>query len=87
MKREPYDLDLWFGLSYASFCVLPRVLMKEMPAGWQDRMAKLLWEFDQAYDGLAFTDLTGIHGWQVRATKQGGSLTGIPSSVKKLPSP
>lgn len=31
----------WFGLSRASFLVLPRVLMHEMPDDWQLRMAAL----------------------------------------------
>lgn len=29
------DLACWFGLSYASFLVLPRVLMQDMPPEWQ----------------------------------------------------
>lgn len=39
----------WFGLSYASFLVLPRVTMCAMPDDWQKRMAVLLEEFDEAY--------------------------------------
>lgn len=39
----------WFGLSYASFLVLPRVLMCAMPDDWQKRMAVLLEEYDDAY--------------------------------------
>jgi len=34
------DLSLWFGLSYASFCVLPRILMEDMPEEWQKKMDK-----------------------------------------------
>ena len=35
-----YNLDLsnWFGLSYASFLTLPRVLMEAMPEEWQRKM-------------------------------------------------
>lgn len=40
----------WFGLSRASFCVLPRVLMHEMPDEWQGRMAELLREYDETFD-------------------------------------
>lgn len=36
----------WFGLSRASFCVLPRAFMHEMPDEWQTRMATLLEEWD-----------------------------------------
>lgn len=42
----------WFGLSYASFLVLPRVLMHEMPDDWQRRMAELLAEYDAAFPFL-----------------------------------
>lgn len=33
------DLDDWFGLSYASFLVMPRVAMNQM--------AELLFEYDE----------------------------------------
>lgn len=39
----------WFGLTYASFLTLPRVLMHEMPDEWQDKMAALLEEYDAAF--------------------------------------
>jgi hypothetical protein len=39
----------WFGLSYASFLVLPRVLMQQMPDEWQGRMADLLSQYDEAF--------------------------------------
>ena len=39
----------WFGCSYASFAVMPRILMHDMPDEWQGRMAKLLEEFDNAF--------------------------------------
>ena len=38
----------WFGLSYASFLTLPRVLMHAMPSEWQNRMCDLLEEYDAA---------------------------------------
>lgn len=40
----------WFGLSYASFLTLPRVLMHAMPDDWQDRMAALLEEYEDTFD-------------------------------------
>lgn len=43
------DLQLWFGLSYASFLVLPRVLMEAMPEEWQSKIAALLIEYDEAF--------------------------------------
>lgn len=40
----------WFGLSYASWLTLPRVLMHNMPSSWQDKMAELLSEYDEKYN-------------------------------------
>lgn len=40
----------WFGLSRASFLVLPRSMMHEMPDEWQLKMAKLLEEWGEAWD-------------------------------------
>lgn len=40
----------WFGLSYASWLTLPRVLMHEMPTDWQRKMAELLHEWDDTWD-------------------------------------
>jgi hypothetical protein len=39
----------WFGLSYASWLTLPRVLLCEMPEDWQNRLVQLLDEFDQEF--------------------------------------
>lgn len=49
-----YNLDLsnWFGLSYASFLTLPRVLMEAMPEEWQQKMTELLIEYDQTFPNL-----------------------------------
>lgn len=48
--RNSGELWTWFGLSYTSFLVLPRVLMHEMPIEWQDKMAALLHEYDETFD-------------------------------------
>ena len=66
------DLACWFGLSYASFLVLPRVLMQDMPTEWQERMAVLLTEYDDAFPNQP--DI----GTSVRATHN-GRLTKMPS--------
>ncbi len=42
------DLQAWFGLSYASWLTIPRVLLEAMPSEWQKRMARLLHEYDEA---------------------------------------
>lgn len=43
------DLACWFGLSYATFLTMPRVLMEAMPQEWQVKMARLLFEYDEAF--------------------------------------
>ena len=42
----------WFGLSYASFLTMPRVLMHAMPDEWQNKMADLLEEYDNTFPGV-----------------------------------
>ena len=50
-KQSGYDkLWNWFGLSKATFCVLPRSVMHEMPDEQQCKMAKLLDEWDDAWE-------------------------------------
>jgi len=55
----------WFGLSYASFLVLPRVLMHEMSDEWQGKMTELLKEYDDAFPNMP--DI----GTRVQATRNG----------------
>ncbi len=46
-ERPGHDaLWLWFGLSYASWLTLPRVMMHAMPDDWQMQMAKLCEQWD-----------------------------------------
>ena len=40
----------WFGLGYASWLTIPRVLLHSMPDDWQQKMAKLLEEYDNYWD-------------------------------------
>lgn len=42
----------WFGLTYAQFLTLPRVIMEAMPARWQEQMVALLDELGETYDYL-----------------------------------
>lgn len=46
----------WFGLSYASWLTLPRVLMHQMPDEWQGRMASLLKEMDEHFPSVPGMD-------------------------------
>ena len=50
----------WFGLSYASFLVLPRITMCGMPDDWQKRMAALLEEYDTAYPSHPDTECSVV---------------------------
>lgn len=40
----------WFGMSYASWLTMPRVMMHAMPDDWQNRMAALCEEWDEAWN-------------------------------------
>lgn len=36
------EIHRWFGLSYNSFLILPRVMLQEMPLKWQEQFVALL---------------------------------------------
>lgn len=69
-------LSCWFGLSYSSFLVLPRVLMEDMPDEWQERMADLLNEYDDTFD----QSKVGVEGCRVQATCD-NKLVKMPSEI------
>lgn len=71
------DLDLWFGLSYAAFVVMPRVAMKQMPDVWQEKMAELLNEYDETINTGAF----GVKGCRVQAIGTDGKLMKMPEQL------
>lgn len=71
---ESDKLWAWFGLSYASFLVLPRVLMHQMPIDWQDKMADLLDQYDNSFPNKP--DI----GTRVQCTVD-GKLSKFPSWV------
>ena len=71
---ESENLWNWFGLSYASFLVLPRVLIHEMPTEWQDKMTELLEEYEDTFPNQPKL------GTRVQATKN-GKLVKWPSWV------
>lgn len=77
MTYEPSSgrerLSLWFGLSYAPFAVLPRVLMQAMPDDWQERIAKLLEEADEAFPNTPLVD------YYVTAKREDGKYTKLPN--------
>lgn len=76
MKSEGYQkLWGWFGLSYATFLVLPRILMHEMSDDWQGRMAGLLEEYNEVYKH------SPVDCVQVRATDKNNRLAKMPDWI------
>ncbi|ATW62284.1 hypothetical protein Psp6_00031 [Pseudomonas phage Psp6] len=65
------DLKTWFGLSYASWLTIPRVLLEAMPDVWQGRLAVLLHEYEDAFPNHPEIGTT------VRCTK-GGRIIKTP---------
>lgn len=65
----------WFGLSYASWITIPRVLAHAMPDKWQEKMAKLLNEYDEYWD-FSKIDLS-VHV----STKRNGKFINICSEL------
>ena len=63
----------WFGLSYAQFLTIPRLVMQSMPDEWQGKMAALLEELDDAFDWRP----TEGRYW-VRLRDEGGRFIAAP---------
>lgn len=76
MNDGPGYEAMWgyFGLSRASWLVLPRVLVHGMPDEWQGRMAALLDEFHATY--------TNVPAYEVHVQlKQSGRFIKMPDWV------
>lgn len=43
------DVHTWFGLSYANFLVLPRIVLQSMPEDWQERFVALVEEAEHTF--------------------------------------
>jgi len=71
------DLQLWFGLSYSSFCVMPRVFMEAMPTEWQEKMAKLLFEYDERID----QSVCGVHSCFVTVKNADNRFMKMPEEL------
>ncbi|MDR3560522.1 MAG: hypothetical protein P4N59_03635 [Negativicutes bacterium] len=46
----------WFGLTYASYLVIPRSLLQGMPEDWQEKFVALLDECGEVYDQSQIKD-------------------------------
>lgn len=73
-EEDRKDLELWFGLSYSPFLVIPRVAMKQMPQEWQEKMAELLNQYDETINTSAF----GVKGCSVRAIGKDNKMMKMP---------
>ena len=49
-KESP--IHIWFGLTYAQFLTMPRLVMESMPHEWQEKTVELLEEMDKTFDWL-----------------------------------
>lgn len=47
----------WFGLSYAGWLTLPRVILQEMPGQWQRRFVGCLEELEDAFESMGCDDV------------------------------
>jgi len=51
-KNQEIDEEIihsWFGLSYASYMVLPRTMLQSMSNRWQKKFIKLVEEMDEKF--------------------------------------
>lgn len=73
----PGEEALWnqFGLSRASWLVLPRAMMHQMPDDWKLRMAQLMDEFDEKVSELDIDFDVEVSG------KRNGKYVSIPDWV------
>lgn len=62
INRKGYNkLWDWFGLSYASWVTLPRVLLHAMSDDWQLRFAKLMEEYEEEFPNTGhICDITQV---------------------------
>jgi hypothetical protein len=63
----------WFSLSYASYLVVPRSWIQEMPIAWQQRLRDCLEELEQTLD---VRDPPG--GYRVQAIGERGRFISDP---------
>jgi hypothetical protein len=56
-------VDQFFSLSYASFLVIPRVVMQSMPREWQQKIVDLIHDMEETFD---FSDVSDNYFVQQR---------------------
>jgi len=63
----PAAVHNWFGLSYASYLVLPRLVLQHMPMTWQEAFVALLEQIDETFE-----DFNPPGGYHVRLKGEDG---------------
>lgn len=74
LAREMWEatdepIHLWFGLSYASFFVMPRTVLQSMPVAWQAKFVALMKETHERFPGW---EPPWPQGWTVHLRGEGG---------------
>lgn len=69
-KTQP--IHEWFGLSYASYLVLPRSVLQSMPDEWQSKLVELLDQIDSTLDICDFPK------YRVKAVTDNSKFTKCP---------
>lgn len=72
MEKGHSKLWQFFGLSYAQWLTMPRVLMHAMSDDWQERIAVLLEEYDRTWANVP------SFGTAVRTTDTNGKMVKAP---------
>lgn len=67
-------LSCWFGLGRYAFLTLPRVLMQDMPDEWQNKMAALLEEYEEAFPNQPEIDVSVV-------ARKNGKFTRLPDFI------
>ena len=65
--KESEPVHMFFGLTYASYQVLPRSILQSAPLWWQRRFVKLMEEMGAMCEGLP--DMPGTYAVQPRNAK------------------
>ena len=84
----------WFGLSYASYLVLPRSILQSTPQEWQDKFVDLLEELEEmgfkcpeegkTYSVNARDDKTGRFTTDIFQEYERGRRMIIPADLEEM---
>jgi len=69
------EINRWFGLTYASWLTIPRVLLQDMPDEWQAKFVALLEEYENSYPNQPAT------GTRVQLTDLNNKLIKTPEWI------